>query len=600
MQFFKGDCMCGIVGYINKKENTQRILIDCLKKLEYRGYDSCGICLNLKNNFYIKKSLGEICNLEHKLSFNDISNCGIAHTRWATHGKVNLQNTHPIVGNKNKWCVVHNGIIENYEELKNQYLKDVQFFGETDTEIIPNLIEHFAFDKSIDNFSKAVKLLKGSYAICALNNDDEDTIYFARKNSPLYIAKNQDNCMISSDCICFNKKFKKYFILPDNCFGVITKNSLLVFDFFGNKLNLEEKQVDNFEFSSKNDFKYFAEKEINEIPKVLKNIYINYIKKSYFANIDKKMLKNIKKIKLIGCGSSYHSALMGVKYFEQTKLFCTAEIASEFRYSNEPIDKHTLYVFISQSGETADTLLCLQKVKNVGAKSLAIVNILHSTLARECDFALPMLAGPEIAVVSTKCYNATIFILKLLSLYINNKENYDCKTFNYPFQNFDFFKNDNLIDYVSDIVCLNEKIFFIGKNEDYVTSMEASLKLKEISYINCSSLPSGELKHGTLSLIDEKSLVFITISKQELLSKNLASASEIKSRNGKVIVVTNLDIESQYLKDVDFIFKFDACSEEFSSIVDIIFFQKLALKTCLKLGYNPDKPRNLAKSVTVE
>ncbi len=592
--------MCGIVGYINKTQNTQRVLIDCLKKLEYRGYDSCGICLNLEKKFYIKKSLGEICNLEKSIDYTDISNCGIAHTRWATHGKVNLNNTHPIVGNKNLWCVVHNGIIENYEDLKNTYLKNVEFCGETDTEVIPNLIENFSSQDNFENFTTAIKLLKGSFAICSINNIEQNKIYFARKNSPLYVAKNDNECIISSDCICFMNKFKKYYIIPDNCFGYISNFEFLVFDFLGNKLELKENILNDMQLSSKNNYKFYAEKEIYEIPDVLGNIYKNYLKNSYFKNLDKKLLNNINKIKFIGCGSSYHSALMGVKFFEKTKIYCSAEIASEFRYSNEKIDKQTLYVFISQSGETADTLLCLQKVKNLGAKSLAIVNVLHSTLARECDFALPMLAGPEIAVVSTKCYNATIFILKLFSMYIINDKKFNSSLIKYPFKNFDYFKNIQLIDNISDIVCLNEKIFFIGKNEDYVTSMEASLKLKEISYINCSSLPSGELKHGTLSLIDDKSLVFITISKRELLSKNLASASEIKSRNGKVVIVTNLNIDEQNLKDVDFVFKFDEINQEFSSIIDIIFFQILALKTCLKLGYNPDKPRNLAKSVTVE
>lgn len=601
--------MCGIIGYIkNESQNNTKDIIHSLKKLEYRGYDSAGVCEISNNNFNTIKSIGEIKNLEQKIT-PFLSTCGIAHTRWATHGKVNLQNTHPHFDNKNEWAVVHNGIIENYVSLKHKLQNNgVTFYGTTDTEVIPNLISLNIQKNNLNKFASAINKLCGSFAICAINKYEPKTIYLARKNSPLFVAQNQELTMASSDPICFSEKFNKYYIIPENCIAKITDKNVEFFDFKLNKINAQEKQMGVFEKSATlGKFQYFAEKEINQIPQVLNNIINNYSNINYFKNINKSFLKNINKIYLIGCGTAYHSCLMGEKYLQQkTNIVCSSFIASEFRYSDIKIDKNTLCIFSSQSGETADTILCLNLAKKYGAKTISLVNVPYSTLARKSDIVLPICAGMEIAVISTKAYNAMLFVYYLLACHIeqtlSSSKNNSQKIANVlqPLTNINFFKNQKQIDSFVDLILQNEKIFFIGKGQDYVTSLEASLKLKEITYINCISIPSGELKHGTLSLVDNKSLVFLTVTKKELLDKNLSSANEIKSRGGKVVLVTNLNLCKKQLANIDYVFTFAKCDQDFASMLGIIFYQLVAYKTCLRLGKNPDKPRNLAKSVTVE
>ncbi len=597
--------MCGIIGYIGTNENTEEIIINNLKKLEYRGYDSSGICLFDNDKFYIHKSLGEIKNLTKNLNPKIKSHCGIAHTRWATHGSVSLNNTHPHLSFDKAWCVVHNGIIENHLDLKKKLLeKNIKLNGETDTEVVPNLLS-LQSGTILEAINKTLKKLEGSFAFCILNKNEKDTLFLARKNSPLYVAKNSDEVLASSDPVCFGENFENYYILPENTICVAKKDKITFCDFDLKQIKVKATKVTVFEKSAtKGEYNYFAEKEIDEIPHVLNNIIKTYGSINYFDKIDYKFLHNINNIKLIGCGTAYHACLMGAKYIqEKTGIECSAHIASEFRYSKSHIDKNTLCIFCSQSGETADTLLCLKLAKQKKAKIISLVNVPYSSIARQSNILLPLCAGMEIAVISTKAYNAMLFVFYMLSLHMYNilkHKNIDIIKKLRRLQKANFFYNINYIDDISNVVLKSEKVFFIGKGEDYVSAMEAGLKLKEITYINCVSLPSGELKHGTLSLVDNKSLVFVIATKKELLSKNLASASEIKSRGGNIILITNLDINETSLKDVDFVYYFDKCCEDLASMISIIPFQMLAVKTCLKLGYSPDKPRNLAKSVTVE
>ncbi len=593
--------MCGIIGYITKENNAKDEIIKNLKKLEYRGYDSGGICLFDDNNFVIQKNVGQISDLENKLQKNINSNCGIAHTRWATHGKVTLDNTHPHTSQNQNWCVVHNGIIENYLELK-KTLPNVQFYSQTDTEVIPNLLEQNNINDSLLNIKDVISKLKGSFALCIMNKKDNNTIYLARKNSPLFVAKNNDSVMASSDPICFTEKYSDYYTLPQNCIAKLTQNEIVFYNFNLKKITIKKNIISNFEKScGLKNYKYYAEKEISEIPEVIQNITNSYKTTNYFSKIDKKLLQNINSIKLIGCGTAYHACMMGAKYLQ---AYCNipseAYIASEFRYSKQIINRSTLCIFISQSGETADTILCQNLCKKRHAKSIAIVNVPYSTLAQNCDYVLPTCAGPEVAVISTKAYNAMLYILYLLSIHMHSVISEKNCYKNINFSKIDFFKNADKIDNLVDIVLSHKKIFFIGKDEDYVTALEASLKLKEVTYINCIAIPSGELKHGTLSLIDDTSVVFIIATKKNLLSKNLASASEIKSRGGKIVFVTNLPIPESSFCNIDFIYNFSNCAQNISSLFSIVPFQLLAYKTCLKLNLNPDKPRNLAKSVTVE
>lgn len=592
--------MCGIIGYLSRTKGVSKKIIHNLKKLEYRGYDSSGICLLKNNKFLVKKSVGEIANLEQKLNYDDDCVCGIAHTRWATHGKVNLKNTHPHLSPNKTWAVVHNGIIENYLELtKLLQDKNIKLKSDTDTEIIPACMEICEEKNNMDKLKYVTGLLSGSFAICLLNKN-ENALYVARRHSPLYIAKNQDSCMVSSDPVTFGEDYTTYFSLPDDCFARVDLDTMLVYNKDFEKITLAPCEIGSFEKSAElGKYSYYAEKEISEIPKVVEQILLNYKTVDHFKKLNKQFFKNIKKIKLIGCGTAYHACLMGEKFIQKdARIEAQAYIASEFRYSHPLISNDTLCIFVSQSGETADTLLSLELAKKMGAKTLALVNVPYSSIARSADITLPLCAGMEVAVMSTKAYNAMLTVLKMLSLHLRqlNKNNVDedLKLLN----NVDYFKNIDKIDEISDLVLKSEKVFFIGRVEDYVTSLEAGLKLKEITYINCVSLPSGELKHGTLSLVDNKSLVFVIATDENLLSKNLASASEIKARGGKIVLVTNLDVKRQ--EEIDYLYKFDKISSSLSSILSVIPFQVLAYKTCIKLGYSPDKPRNLAKSVTVE
>lgn len=606
----KENFMCGIIGYIqsNNPNITEDILLS-LKQLEYRGYDSAGICVIEDNTFCTTKSLGEIKNLEQKTP-SSFATCGIAHTRWATHGKVNLQNTHPHFDNKNEWSVVHNGIIENHSLLKQKLKQNkVEFYGDTDTEVIPNLISVSCQKTNLSKFKDAINKLCGSFAICAINRFEQNTIYLARKNSPLFVAQNPHLAMSSSDPVCFGEKFDTYYSLPNNCIAKITDATVEFFDFALNPISVNPTKIGAFEQSANlGKYPYFAEKEIAQIPFVLQNIINNYQNTNYFKALTKSFIKNINNIYLVGCGTAYHACLMGQKYLEQkTNILCSSHIASEFRYSNPKIDKHTLCIFASQSGETADTILCQNLAKQKGAKTLCLVNVPYSTLARNCDIVLPICAGMEVAVISTKAYNAMLFVFYLLASYINQllsctntSTPKNITSVLEPLCTTNFFKNKSQINKFVDLILCHDKVFFIGKNQDYITSLEAGLKLKEITYINCISLPSGELKHGTLALVDNKSLVFVVATQKELLEKNLSSASEIKSRGGKIVLVTNLKPNKKQIKDIDYVFNFADCNQDFSSMLCITFFQQLAYKTCVKLGKNPDKPRNLAKSVTVE
>lgn len=592
--------MCGIIGYLSTEPGVSKKIIHNLKKLEYRGYDSSGICLLKNTKFFLKKSVGEIQNLEQKLKFDDNCTLGIAHTRWATHGKVSLKNTHPHLSQDHSWAVVHNGIIENYLELKS-YLEShgVTLSSETDTEIIPNLMATYDNADNIEKLKQVTCMLRGSYAICLLHKG-EQAIYVARRHSPLYIAQNKTSCMVSSDPVTFGEDFDSYYALPDACLAKVDLKDILVYDSNLNKINIRPCEIGSFEKSAElGKYNYYAEKEISEIPKVVEEILLNYNTVDHFKKINKEFMKNIKKIKLIGCGTAYHACLMGAKYIQKdAQIEAQAEIASEFRYSNPLIDQETLCIFLSQSGETADTLLSLELAKNMGAKTIAIVNVPYSSIARQADIVLPLCAGMEVAVMSTKAYNAMLTVLKLLSQHFRWL---DGKPKNVDFSKLkkvNYFKSINKIDEISDLVLKHEKIFFIGRAEDYVTALEAGLKLKEITYINCVSIPSGELKHGTLSLVDQKSLVFVIATDPDLVAKNLSSASEIKARGGKIVLVTNLDVKS--CEDIDYLYKFDETEQALSSLLSVIPFQVLSYKTCVKLGFSPDKPRNLAKSVTVE
>ena len=588
--------MCGISAYYGDN-NCEEILLSFLEKLEYRGYDSSGIAVKSKNKIYLTKDACKISELKNLIKENH-KGIGIAHTRWATHGKPNKVNAHPHYSNNKQWYVVHNGIIENYIELKKELENNgVILKSETDSEIIPNLLEQ-ANVTTINQFINCISKLTGSYAICAINKN-QDELYLARYKSPLYVAQTENGIYVSSDPICFAEISSVYYTLQNNEFCRIFDNKL---QFYNSKCELITKPYDilnsKYSTSNKEIYSSFMEKEINEIPKVLTNIINEYIEYNYFKNITEG-ITNASRIVIIGCGTAYHSGLIGAKYLENAlNIPVDTTLASEFLCSNPIITPETIYIFVSQSGETADTLSCLNLVKSKCMSTIAITNVVYSTLAKNVDAVLPVFAGPEIAVASTKAYNAQLLVFKLLSIYLNknslprNLLN-NLKT---TIKKIDI-KNMYYFDQLQSIVTDYNKVFILGKYTDYYTAMEASLKLREITYHNITALASGELKHGTLALVDNNTTCFVISTNKETLSKNLNAISEIKARGGKVVLITNQIIENSHF---DFVINLPNTFDSIIDIVSIIPFQLLSLEKCFFNGYNPDKPRNLAKSVTVE
>jgi len=598
--------MCGIVGYIGKN-GAEKVLVDLLKNLEYRGYDSAGVAVQLGGDIKVTKASGKIANLEEILNHTKATT-GIAHTRWATHGKPTENNAHPHTSQNGKWAVVHNGIIENFEELKNEIKNNsnIEFVSETDTEVVPQLLQ--MLDSGvlpIDTFIEACSRLSGSYAIACINKDIEDTLFLAKKKSPLYVAKTNDSVIVASDPICFVNKSKEYYCLNEDEFCQVSTTNIVFYDKNKNEIVKNKVELNGIEENfGKQDFDHFMLKEINEIPSVLSRIVKTYSDNNVFEKINSETVKNINKIIIIGCGTAYHAALMGAKYIEKlARIETTAYVASEFRYTNPIIDDHTLCIFVSQSGETADTLAAQSLVKSRGCRSIALTNVLYSSLAKQVDIIFPVCAGPEIAVASTKAYNAQITVLYMFAKHLQNikfnmNENYNAQISKLA-ENLQLPNDEQIKKLARDLVGVN-KAFFIGRDRDYITSEEASLKLKEITYINSSAYPSGELKHGFLALIDEGTYLFVIATEKDLLDKTLNGAHEAYARGAKVVLATQLAVDNSKFDFVHKTFKLQNFDEDLMPIVAIITFQMISYYTSIFKEINPDQPRNLAKSVTVE
>lgn len=597
--------MCGIIGYIGKN-NFFDFAKQGLKNLEYRGYDSAGLAYFKRNKICVKKSVGDVDKLFAKIDFTKKIDAGIGHTRWATHGKPCIQNCHPHKSQDGKFFLVHNGIIDNYNELKEKYLSSITFKSQTDTEIIPNLIAYFY--KTTKNvllaINKTFALLKGNFALAILFNEESDRIYFARKDSPLVIGKNNGEVFISSDLVGFGDRASENLFVENNCYGYITNSTIKQFDCNGKEVNnvFKTRQEQTFKFG-KGDYPHYMLKEIYEVPLAIKETAKIYdCKDNPLNKIPRSIFRSVNQVTIIACGTSYHAGLVGEKYFKELcNLDCKTFVASEFIYNKEIISKHSLCIFISQSGETADTLSAVKKAKSLGAKTIAITNVTTSAITRLCDYTLPIKAGPEIGVASTKAYNAQLVCLLIIAKYVANSK---ART-----QSIDeIIKVADQIDFksiidstqslVSKLKCA-KNIYFVGKNYDYITCMEACLKIKEISYILCEAYPSGELKHGTLALITNNVPVVSIITEKRLIDKTMPIINQVRARGGKVYIFTCFDLDGYDINGCEII-KIKSVDEIYSPIVNIIYFQLLAYELSVSLGYNPDRPRNLAKSVTVE
>ncbi len=586
--------MCGIVGYRGHNDAIKKT-INCLEKLEYRGYDSAGIAYISLNDIIIKKEKGRIKNLKDNLNFDEQSNIAIAHTRWATHGESNQINAHP--HNVGHITLVHNGIIENYLELKEELIVNgYDFVSETDTEVACAYIDYLYSknNNKIEVINSISKYFKGSYALGILFDDELDSIYATRLDSPLIVGIKDDEYFIASDVPAILEYTDKY-ILIDNKEVVHINDTCTIY----NNLNVVNKEINTFEFNIENNgkgnYEHYMLKEINEQPNI-----IYYLLNKYINNLEELPdLSKYNRIDIIGCGSAYHTGLIGKSLFEgyaNTEVNCY--VASEYRYQTNFYTDNTLVIFISQSGETADTLACLRKVKENNIDTLAIVNAVGSSIAREADNVIYIEAGLEIAVATTKAYTAQITILALLAI---KKSNTNIETLITDINNIKDTISSliNDIDYVSiaEEIYKRDDIFFIGRLIDYAIALEGSLKLKEISYINSSTYPAGELKHGTISLIDEGTPVISIITDENIKDKTVSNVKEVKARGAISILVTNLDGMDDI---IDNIIKVPTVNKFLQPIITIIPLQLLSYFVARKRGCDIDKPRNLAKSVTVE
>ena len=569
--------MCGICGCIGKNNGIDEV-VQGLNILEYRGYDSCGIAYLENKKLKTIKTVGGVNNLSN-LSKSLSANIVIGHTRWATHGGVNERNAHPHISSSKKLAMVHNGIIENYKELKEQL--DVNFCSETDSEVFLNLIDSEE-GSLVEKVIKASKKVQGTFAVIVLAENGE--VVLGKRESPLYLSNMNGEIFIASDILALKGEY--FYTLNDDEFVSIKDFKILFYNKNGEIINKKQEKIEKNEVLPEIFYKTHMESEIYETKNVLLKTLKEYKCEDIFSNI--KLPKNLKSISLIACGTAYHASLMGAEYFKEIGYDARAYLASEFRYGRELLNKNTLYIFVSQSGETADTIASAKMVKSHKLYTLALTNTPNSLLNRICKNVLPTFAGREIAVASTKAYTCQVWSLYLFSLYLAGKKLPSEKKFaNFPFIIFDE-------TYIKEIASY-KKVFFIGRDVDYITAMEASLKLKEISYINCFAIASGELKHGTLALIDEDAVVIAICTQEKIKTKLLSNLEEIKARGGKVIVVSQFDD----FKDFPCV-KLPSFDELFMPIVSVIPMQFLALRICEFFGYNPDKPRNLAKSVTVE
>ena len=574
--------MCGIVGYVGHNENVLHVLIDGLKKLEYRGYDSAGLAYVKNKKVIVKKEIGRVSNLEKVIDYSIKTNIGIAHTRWATHGKVTKTNSHPHV--QGDIVLVHNGIIENYLELKEDLkLKGYKFISQTDTEVLAAFIDYYMKKNKEDIFKIIKEKIIGSYAIIFINKEEPEKLYVTKKDSPLLIGKEEDGFKIASDIVALNSN--KYYLLDNYDYAIITKDNI--------KFNKEKELLSNdnkISDTSLGNFKHYMLKEIYEEKEVVKNIIDYYLKdKSLF---EKRVLdlSKYKKIDIVACGSAYHAGMIG-KYILEENKDIAIDVASEYRYRKTLISKDTLLILISQSGETADTLACLNKASDID--TLGIVNVETSRLARETKYQMFLKCGVEVAVATTKAYFSQVLMMKLLKYRLDNKYKEALEYFNKLLTDLPKSLEFNNFEIV-DLISKQKRVFFIGRLIDYAISLEASLKLKEISYINAESYPAGELKHGTISLIEKNTVVIAISTDEEMALKTNSNLIEVKARGAITVAIVRKNLKK--LINADYYIE----TPEDIDLLSIISIQLLSYYVADKLKKEIDKPRNLAKSVTVE
>lgn len=604
--------MCGIVGYIGK-DKCQEVLINGLKELEYRGYDSAGLAYVFNDELIITKKKGKIIELEKVLEKHS-SNLGIGHTRWATHGIPSEINSHP--HKSGKITIVHNGIIENYASIKEELIKEgFTFKSETDTEVAAALLNNL-YSKT-NNMLETMKLfekkVRGAYALGIINDDDFNTLYAIKKASPLIVGIGNNENFIASDVPAILKYTNKYTTLNDGDMAIIKTNNINYYDINGKRI---DKEIKTFEKelgdSDKHGYEHFMLKEIHEQPEVIKNTISPFLENGIQSLLDKMPdFSKYNKIIIVACGSAMHAGLIGKNEIEElANIPVEVEIASEFRYKKLFIDENSLVIAISQSGETADTLAAVKIAKEMKATTLGIINRVDSTIARNTDYVFYTKAGIEKAVATTKAYSAQIAILSLIALNIaiRNKLINDIETNNIieniktlPTKIESLLTEEKIkeIKNIANKLYQKEDMYFIGRNVDYALCMEGALKLKEISYIHSEAYAAGELKHGTISLIDEGTPVISVITDEKIAEKTISNIKEVKSRGANTILVTNEENDNNY-DCIDNKVIIPTTHKLFEPILAVIPLQTLAYEVAKLRGCDIDQPKNLAKSVTVE
>ena len=592
--------MCGIIGCILNNEKAAPVLLECVKRLEYRGYDSIGIATS-GSDIKIKKDKGKIDDVQANLGLTDLpGEMGIAHVRWATHGLPTKENAHPHTDCKNRIAVVHNGIIENYKELKSQLENEGHVFkSETDTEVIPHIIEKYM--EQGNNLEDATRLaigdLKGSYALAVISRDEPNKVIGVRKESPLIVGKGTGEYFIASDVPAILKHTNKVIYIEDNEMVILNNEGIIIKDPEGNVIEKEISVIDwTPDMAEKGGYDHFMLKEIHEQPKAVKNTISE-------ASEIKKIVQSFPKFKrvcFVACGTSYHASLIGKYLFENlTGIPTDVTLASEFEYSAETLDENTLVIVITQSGETADTLKALRLV-NHKAKTLAIVNVVGSTVTREAEYVVYTRAGPEIGVAATKTYISQLTAIYLLAICMSGRMELLEKLESIPDYMESILENE---DSIKKIACKYKDardFFFIGRGFSYPTALEGALKLKEITYIHAEGYASGELKHGPLALIDDGIPVVAIVPPGKSHDKTLSNVEEVNARGARVIGLGSSKDEDLRSETMDMI-EFDAGIDEiFSAIPYVIPLQLLSYYISVMKGIDPDKPKNLAKCVTVE
>ncbi len=608
--------MCGIVGYIGES-SASPILIDGLKKLEYRGYDSAGIAVYGDDGVKICKTKGRIADLEGKLESEGKleGSVGIGHTRWATHGAPDDINAHPHKGGNGRITLVHNGIIENYIELKIMLeQKGYVFVSQTDTEVLAHLFDFFYDGDSLKAMSKVMKMVRGSYATAVLIEDKPDEIIAARKDSPLIVGIGENENFLASDIPAVLKYTRDCYLLDDNQIALLTKDSIKLYDIDLNEVHKDVYHVTwDVEAAEKGGYDHFMKKEIAEQPKTVRDTLSPRIKDGKVVidelSLTDEQIKNIGTVHIVACGSAWHVGMAARYVIEKlAKTPCEVDLASEFRYRNPIVRPNDICIVISQSGETADTLAALREAKSKGARTISIVNVVASTIARESDDVIYTMAGPEIAVATTKAFSAQLNVAYLLAIRFAKAkgligENYE-KTLCEEMQELPGLI-EKLLEMDDDLKTLakkyvnSEHVFFIGRGLDYAISLEGSLKLKEISYIHSEAYAAGELKHGTISLIEPGTPVFAVATQSDLLEKTLGNIKEVKARGARVIALVG-EKHTSVDEFADDVIRVPEVSDILMPSLTVIPLQIFAYYMALGRGCDVDKPRNLAKSVTVE